>query len=370
MLSCQSITEALSKFTGGQTFKIDNFNPLFEQSGDFDQKYLQLVEDKIKENNWVDPSIDPQHFQATQYPVKNYHQETENVDDKSLENDTEENKSIVLNYKEHQTIDLPSEILSLINHERHKSVYYYGMKGPDSFLASVLLAKEPGYWFQHRKKSVEYANELKTTFNIKHHDLYREIEAKEWSIGLNYKDKIFESEFPQGVDSDKSVELQFLIGHNFNVNILVLDLQTRKGHFATDWDPKNSTVILLKDSKTYLPILSGSGESPNFTAQEVKEFEKGFSIIYPVKLEVNTKKKETVSATASTTASTTDSNATNDQNQNDQLLDISHYRVNDLVDMAKKYGVDHMKRNEDGKKIKKTKAELYDNIKNALQVKS
>jgi hypothetical protein len=407
MLSCQKIADTLSKFEGGQIFKIDNFNPLFEQSGDFDQKYLQLVEDKIKENGWVDPSIDSQNFPDNKYPTQNY-QSHEN------HNEIEEQKSTSLSYREHQTVDLPNEILSLINPERHKNIYFYGMKGPDSFLASVLLAKDPGYWFQHRKKRTEYANELKTTFNIKHHDLFREIEAKKWSVGLHYKDKIFENEFPQGVDSDKSIELQFLIGHDFNVNILVLDLLTKKGHFVTDWNPEHNTVILMKDVKTYLPILSGSGEAPNFTTDEVKGFAKGFEITYPIKMEVSgnnnkspkstasspltspkssasspvtspkftasspvTSPKSTASSPTTSPKSTASSPTTSptentkqltniedltNETRQSQLLGINKYRVNDLLEFAKKLEIDVTKRNADGKKIKQTKAELYDNI--------
>jgi hypothetical protein len=409
MLSCQKITETLSKFEGGQIFKIDNFNPLFEQSSDFDQKYLQLVEDKIKENGWVDPAIDSQNFPDHQYPVKNYQSHDNQVGG-------QEQKSINLNYREHQTCDLPNELLRLISPERHKNIYFYGMKGPDSFLASVLLAKDPGYWFQHRKKRNEYANELKTTFNIKHHDLFREIEAKKGSIGVNYKDKIFENDFPQGGDSDKSIELQFLIGHSFNVNILVLDLSTKKGHFATDWDPTQSTVILIKDVKTYLPILSGSGEAPNFTSEEVKEFDKGFQITYPIKMEVCTKSKpkthkpmskettnetpkETLKETSNETPKETPKETLNEtpketpkETLNEtpketlmealmeklketlektpkdiKLLDINSYKVSDLLDLAKTLRLDYMKRNADGKKTKQTKAELYDNISNALK---
>ena len=62
MLSCIKICEILSKFEGEEPFKLDHYNPLFEQSPNFYKNYLQLVEDKIKENGWVDPNLDPDKF--------------------------------------------------------------------------------------------------------------------------------------------------------------------------------------------------------------------------------------------------------------------------------------------------------------------
>ena len=62
MLSCNEICKALSSFEGEQTFELKNYNPLFEQSSNFSKNYLQLVEDKIKENSWVDPNLEPIQF--------------------------------------------------------------------------------------------------------------------------------------------------------------------------------------------------------------------------------------------------------------------------------------------------------------------
>ena len=62
MLSCNEICKALSSFEGEQVFKLENYNPLFEQSSNFSKNYLQLVEDKIKENSWIDPNLEPIQF--------------------------------------------------------------------------------------------------------------------------------------------------------------------------------------------------------------------------------------------------------------------------------------------------------------------
>ena len=62
MLSCNEICKALSKFEGEETFKLDYYNQWFEQSPDFSKNYLHLVEDKINENGWVDPNLEPEKF--------------------------------------------------------------------------------------------------------------------------------------------------------------------------------------------------------------------------------------------------------------------------------------------------------------------
>ena len=369
MLSCQKIADTLSKFEGGKTFKIENFNPLFEQSSDFDQKYLQLVEDKIQENDWIDPSLEPEEFTKTK---------VERTQAQETTNDGEE--ETYLTYREHQTVDLPPEILKLIQSSRQGETYYYGMKGSDSFLASILLAVEPGYWFQHRKKSREYANELKTTFNIKRHDIVREIPKE--SIGLQYEDTILGGRFPEDLDSDKSIEFQFVIGQNFGVNILVLDLANKTGHFSTDWDLEKDTVVLMKDLKTYLPILGN--KSSKFSPDEVKTFEKRFQIVYPVKMKVPTTTKKDRSPKASPKAKKQSSkkDVVNVEIQEESpkpkkapskkqsskfkftksdLKGISEYKVKDLQELATRLGISLMK-TKDGKSVKKIKGDLYSDI--------
>jgi len=358
MLSCQKIADTLSKFEGGKTFKINNFNPLFEQSSDFDQKYLQLVEDKIQENGWTDPSFEPEEFEKPKRePKKEAHTPQDSC------SDGEENT--YLTYREHQTVDLPNELLSLIDKKRQSDIYYYGMKGPDSYLASVLLAVDPGYWFHHRKKRKEYANELKTTFNIKRHDLFREVSKS--SIGYKFENRILESEFPEGLDSDKSIELQFLIGHNFGVNVLILDLAERTGYFTTDWDPEKVSVIILKDLKTYLPILSN--KLPNFNVDEVKRFERRFNIVYPVKIKVppssNPSKSESKSGQKSSTKMITKVEDLDPNNvESAQFYNQSKYQLKDLQDFATKLGLslDKRKPGPTGKMINKTKKDLYTDI--------
>jgi hypothetical protein len=214
MLSCKEICKALSSFEGEQTYKLENYNPLFEQSNDFSKKYLQLVEDKIKENGWVDPNIEPLKFKAEKDKEIKEEEENnkkelngdkedknQNQNQKNKEKDKEKDKekedpeeettnNSFLNYKEHQTNDLPHKFLSLINESRRKELYYYGMKCPDSFLAAVLLGGEPNYWLQHRKKKKEYADQIKTTLSIQKYDILRGL-SKE-SVGSDYLTVIYQ----------------------------------------------------------------------------------------------------------------------------------------------------------------------------------
>ena len=85
MLSCNEICKALVSFENEQNYKFEHYNPLFEQSPDFSKKYLQLVEDKIKENGWIDPNLEPNRFKTEILPTK----QTEKTDktDKTDKND-------------------------------------------------------------------------------------------------------------------------------------------------------------------------------------------------------------------------------------------------------------------------------------------
>jgi hypothetical protein len=347
MISCSEIRKALSSFENEQQIVIENFNPLFEQSVDFAKKYLQLVEDKIVENKWVDPNLSPEEFkqqkQNEKQSTSESHNESHNDSHNDSTNDSHNNSTnnstkdstkdtdiIYLNYKEHQTIDLPKSLSSLISENRRNELYYYGMKAPDSFLASILLSAEPNYWLQHRKKKREYADQLKTTFSIQKYDILRDLPKT--SIGNDYISVIYKTttDFPEHIDSDKSKEFQFLIGYHFKINILIIDFKNLTGSFATDWNEDLKSVILINDNNTYLPILSN--KISYFNKDEIKELEKGFNILYPSKIIVQNKESEQVKRRGRTKKETTTSTTTTDTtnlNPNDNKNDTKNDNKND-----------------------------------------
>jgi len=357
MISCAEICKSLSSFEGEQVYEIKNYNTLFEQSADFSKKYLQLVEDKIKENGWIDPNLQPEQFKKEKEVEK---------EDKEIENNdvdkTASSSSIDLNYKEHQTYELPQQLLNVINLSRRKELYYYGMKGPDSFLASVLLAAEPNYWLQHRKKKKEYADQIKTTFCIQKYDILRGLHKT--SVGNDYINVIYSNDFPEHIDSDKSKELQFLIGMHFKINILVIDLKTQKGHFTTDWNDESQSIIILFDNhnQTYLPVLSNN--IAYFDTTEIKELENGFNILYPVKTEVDSSLK---SISKNKNIITKADQIDIKRIKVDHIQNVNKYQLKDLQDMSEALGLqtDYQKVSTDGKitkTLRKTKQQLYDDI--------
>lgn len=383
MLSCREICKSLSNFEGEQTFKLENHNVLFEQSIDFAKKYLELVEDKIKENGWIDPNLSPEKFKQLKKDNKDKESEETEVETKSTEtqnqNDVNGSTCTYLNYKIHQTVNLPQELLKVIDKERHDELYYYGMKGPDSFLASVLLAVETNYWLQHRKKKNEYADQIKTTFSIQKHDILRDL-SKE-SKGNDYITKIYSSDFPEHVDSDKSIELQFLICHNFKINLLIIDLKEKTGAFASDWDTNKNTMVLIKDNTSFLPILSN--KIPYFKSEEIMNFEKEFNILFPIKMQIKddakpkgrgkTKAKTSETENDSmaliliTKAEQLDSEAMIKNLKPEQILPLAKYQLKDLLEIAEKLCIEteHKKYGGDAKTIKltkKTKKDLHEDI--------
>jgi len=400
MLSCIKICEILSKFEGEEPFKLDHYNPLFEQSPNFYKNYLQLVEDKIKENGWVDPNLDPDKFNEIKKKttvVEENEQLNNNNTNTNNNNNNDENDNIsvgiFLNYKEHQTSELPKFLLDMIDKNRHNEIYYYGMKGPDSFLGAVLLGSEQNYWLQHRKKKKEYADQVKTTFSIQKYDILRGLSKD--SIGQDYLSSIYANDFPEHVDSDKSKEFRFLIGYHYKINILVLELKDNVGHFVTDWRPELPTLILLLDNQlTYLPILSNKNSS-YFSENEIKAL--NFNILYPTKLKVNS----TNGVSSSNNINSNDTNNTNESDNNElgsgkkgrkkiikenmistveqidlktikveQIYPIAKYQLKDLQDIAEKLNLQlETTKYLDDKSlriIKKTKKDLYEDIINKI----
>jgi hypothetical protein len=359
MLSCAEICKSLSSFEGEQVYELKNYNPLFEQSADFSKKYLQLVEDKIKENGWIDPNLQPEQFKKEKEQDKETEKETET---ETKNNDSILSSGIELNYKEHQTYELPQKLLNVINLSRRKELYYYGMKGPDSFLASVLLAAEPNYWLQHRKKKKEYADQIKTTFCIQKYDILRGLPKT--SVGNDYINVIYSNDFPEHIDSDKSKELQFLIGMNFKINILVIDLKTQKGHFTTDWKEDNQSIIILFDShyQTYLPVLSNN--IAYFDTTEIKELEADFNILYPTKMELDTNSK---SISKNKNIITKAEQIDIKRIKVEHIQNVNKYQLKDLQDMVEVLGLqtEYQKVSTDGKitkTLRKTKQQLYDDL--------
>jgi hypothetical protein len=365
MLSCNEICKALSSFEGEQVFKLENYNPLFEQSSNFSKNYLQLVEDKIKENSWVDPNLEPIQFKEEKIKQNDNMNQMNNT---QTENDTDKKQKLeytFLNYKEHQTNNLPQEFLDLIDINRRSEIYYYGMKGPDSFLASVLLGAEPNYWLQHRNKKKEYSDQIRTTFSIQKYDILRGL-SKE-SVGNDYLTTIYSNDFPENIDSDKSKEYQFLIGYHYKINALIIELKELKGYFVTDWNPDLPTLIILLDNQTYLPILSN--KISYFKADEIKKLERKFNILYPTKLEL---KSNTMEDGKKKKKQRDDMIMNAEQIEIktitlEQILPITKYQLKDLQDIAEKLKltIESTKYGSDNKTfriIKKTKKDLYDEI--------
>jgi hypothetical protein len=362
MLSCAEICKSLSSFEGEQDYEIKNYNPLFEQSADFSKKYLQLVEDKIKENGWIDPNLQPEQFKKEKEIEKEKDIEKKDKESESNDVSLSPNTDLNLNYKEHQTYDLPQKLLNVINLSRRKELYYYGMKGPDSFLASVLLAAEPNYWLQHRKKKKEYADQIKTTFCIQKYDILRGLPKT--SVGNDYINVIYSNDFPEHIDSDKSKELQFLIGMNFKINILVIDLKTQKGHFTTDWNEDNQSIIILFDThyQTYLPVLSNN--IAYFDTTEIKELEAGFNILYPTKTELDPSSK---SISKNKNIITKAEQIDIKRIKVEHIQNVNKYQLKDLQDMVEILGLqtEYQKVSTDGKitkTLRKTKQQLYDDL--------
>lgn len=391
MLSCNEICKILSQFEGEQKIKLEHFNPLFQQSPDFAKNYLQLVEDKIKENEWVDPNLEPNKFKELKTTSKDLiiEQEKQKELEKELENQNIGIENILLNYKEHQTNDLPLEFLSLIDETRRVELYYYGMKGPDSFLASILLCTEPGYWLQHRKKKKEYADQMQTTFSLQKYDILRKLPKE--SIGKDFLDVIYSNDFPERVDSDKSKEYQFLIAYHYDINVLILDFKELKGYFTTDWIPDKKTMIIINDNETYLPILSN--KISYFTSDEIKNLESKFNILYPTKLilisnltentqetsegednskKVKPKKEKVISKIAKITDASQITNENIGSIKPEQIQSIAKYQLKDLQDIAEKFKIqlEYTKTKDNKTKIfNKTKKELYDDIIQFLEPK-
>lgn len=410
MLSCNEICKVLSQFEGEQKIKLEHFNPLFQQSPDFAKNYLQLVEDKIKENEWVDPNLEPDKFKELKTASKDLITEQEkqkelNKENKELNKEIQNQnqnisiENVLLNYKEHQTNDLPLDFLSLIDENRRTDLYYYGMKGPDSFLASILLCAEAGYWLQHRKKKKEYADQMQTTFSLQKYDILRKLPKE--SIGKDFLDVIYSNDFPERVDSDKSKEYQFLIAYHYSINVLILDFKELKGYFTTDWIPDKKTMIIINDNQTYLPILSN--KISYFTADEIKNLESKFNILYPTKLILTSTITIDVNLTENTEETSNEtSNETSDDNSKkvkakkekvvskifkitdasqittdnigsikpEQIQSIAKYQLKDLQDIAEKFKIqlEYTKTKDNKTKIfNKTKKELYDDIINFLE---
>ncbi len=385
MLSCNEICKVLSTFEGEETFKLEHHNPLFEQSPDFYKNYLQLVEDKIKENGWIDPNLEPNKFNEyskmqTELKKIEDHDTTTSVSE-SLINEHSSSDNVFLNYKEHQTNELPNFLLTLIDKSRHNEIYYYGMKGPDSFLASVLLATEEHYWLQHRKKKKEYADQVKTTFSIQKYDILRGI-SKE-SVGHDYLQTIYSNDFPEHVDSDKSKEFRFLIGYHYKINILIIELKDKKGYFVTDWKTELPTLIIFFDNQTtYLPVLSNKNSS-YFTADEIQLIGKNINILYPIKLNMSPitstsnddgiNNNEAVTPKKGRKKENMISSAEQVQIKTikvEQIHPITKYQLKDLQDIAEKLNLQlettKYLSDKSMRIIKKTKKDLYEEIVNKI----
>lgn len=340
MLSCKKICDSLSKFSNEKKYTINGLNVLFEQSPNFNKKYLQLVEDKIKENDWIDPNLEPETFSKN---VKESIIQQQQAEDENIESK--------LDYRDMQNQDLPMKYRKLIKKERldDQEIYYYGITGTDTFLASVLLAVEPDYWILHRKKRKEYTNQMKNSLNIEKQDLIKTIHKK--SKGFQYIEAMQDIEekdvFPINRDSDKCIEFRFLISLYYpNINILVLDLDQKKGTFVGDYKKEKRNIIIFKDHH-YLPVLSNKDST--FSDDEIKLWESEFNIYYDSPLTQTKSISNTNKSGKVLKADQLDL----ENLSNNSFYAQSRYSLTDLQEIADKLKIDSHN---------KKKSELYSDI--------
>ena len=164
------------------------------------------------------------------------------------------------------------------------------------------------------------------------------IELNDYYKKFNYhKKRIKKSNLTNQLMNNLSLDImgqKYLMDY-FNCNVLIFNKKINKYHFNIQYDPyKLNIVIMMWNNNTYYPI------NQNFDIkQNIKDIENKLSIKIDVNEHFNPFKKN--------------------------MKSVSSYKLSQLQDIAKSYNLEIIKIH-NGKSKKKTKKELYEEIKQTM----
>ena len=300
----------------------------------------------------INLNTDPQFEQSHEFVV--YRDKKNKVLDEETSilnaNSTNESNTDIL-YQEHQVIDIPQKLNDIFDNVLGDDYYLFGVDKDISFLMSLLYIISKDFKLKDRKTQSQYCLELKKTLVEKLPNYFK---TKSYS-SYNFNRTNMETNLENDIYDNQVLGY---ISDFYNLNLIVFDYNKSSYISGFDYRDNHNNVIIIVNDHVYLPLVHIYGEFPNkFVYKCLVNKYKTSNKINQISKEQNTSLKQVaVAAPAPVEATPAPAPA------KIILKALSSYKLKELQDLADSIKISHS-HIVDGKNKKKTKNELYNEIK-------
>lgn len=263
-------------------------------------------------------------------------------------NATNESNTDIL-YQEHQVIDIPKKLNDIFDNVLGDDYYLFGVNKDMSFMMSLLYVISKDYKLKDSKTQKQYCEELKKNLIEKLPKYFKE---KSYS-SFNFNRTNMENNLQNNIYDN---QILCYLSDFYNLNLIVFDYNKSSYITGYEYDDNHNNVIIIVNDNVYLPLVHIYGEFPNKfiykclvnkykTSNKISQISK--KEVVPSKAKINSSNEEIVQIPSANTQS---------------LKALSYYKLKDLQELASTLNIS-LSHNIEGKNKKKTKNELYTEIK-------
>lgn len=248
-----------------------------------------------------------------------------------------------IQYQHHQVIDIPKKLNDIFDNVLGDDYYLFGVDKDMSFIMSLLYIISKDFKLKDTKTQTQYCQELKKNLIEKLPKYFKE---KSYS-SLNFNRTQMETKLHNNVYDN---QILCYISDYYNLNLIVFDYNKSSYINGYEYNDNHNNVIIIVNDNVYLPLVHIYGEFPNKFIYKclVNKFKTSNKVNKISKAEV----EEVISPKPTDNTPTVKTS----------LKAFSAYKLKELQEIASTLNI-CLSHSVDGKNKKKTKNELYNEIK-------
>lgn len=261
-----------------------------------------------------------------------------------------------IQYQHHQVIDIPKKLNDIFDNVLGDDYYLFGVNKDMSFIMSLLYIISKDFKLKDSKTQTQYCNELKKNLIEKLPKYFKE---KSYS-SLNFNRTLMENNLQNDVYDN---QILCYISDYYNLNLIVFDYNKSSYVNGYEYNDNHNNVIIIVNDNVYLPLVHIYGEFPN------KFIYKCLVNKFKTSNKVNkiSKKEELVTTPEEVVTSppkidSAEKLIVENTPIKTSLKALSAYKLKELQEIASTLNIS-LSLNVEGKSKKKTKSELYAEIK-------
>lgn len=259
-----------------------------------------------------------------------------------------------IQYQHHQVIDIPKTLNDIFDNVLGDDYYLFGVDKDMSFIMSLLYIISKDFKLKDSKTQKQYCHELKKSLVEKLPKYF-----KEKSYGsLNFNRTQMENNLHNDIYDN---QILCYISDYYNLNLIVFDYNKSSYVNGYEYNDNHNNVIIIVNDNVYLPLVHIYGEFPNKFIYKclVNKFKTSNKISQIAKKEALV---STPPINSDNTPTINSDNSDNKPTVKTSLKALSAYKLKDLQELASTLNI-CLSHSVEGKNKKKTKNELYNEIK-------